>query len=148
MNNRDLANTFTLIADLMEIKGENFYKTNAYRKAAENLLELSQDVKQIWEAGELESIPGVGKAISEKIDELLRTGELAFLNKLTAEVPASLAEVLQIPDLGPKKVKLFWEELGITTVAELEEAAKAGKLAELPGMGEKSQATCWRGSKR
>ncbi|MFN2146320.1 MAG: DNA polymerase/3'-5' exonuclease PolX [Anaerolineales bacterium] len=140
MNNRDLANTFSLIADLMEIRGDNFYKTNAYRKAAENLVELSQDAKQIWEAGELQSIPGVGKAISEKIDELLRTGELGFLKKLSAEVPASLAEVLQIPDLGPKKVKLFWEELGITTVADLEAAAKTGKLAELPGMGEKSQA--------
>jgi DNA polymerase (family 10) len=140
MNNRQLADTFTLIADLLEIKGENFYKTNAYRKASENLLELSQDVKQIWEAGELESIPGVGKAISEKIDELLRTGELNFLKKLMNEVPASLADVVQIPDLGPKKVRLFWEELGITTVEELAAAAKGGKLAELPGMGEKSQA--------
>ncbi|MBN2044183.1 MAG: DNA polymerase/3'-5' exonuclease PolX [Anaerolineales bacterium] len=140
INNRELANTFTLIADLLEIKGENFYKTNAYRKAAENLLELSQEAHQIWEDGELQSIPGVGKAIADKIDELLRTGELEFLNRLTAEVPASLAEMVKIPDLGPKKVKLFWDELGITTVEELAEAAKAGKLADLPGMGEKSQA--------
>jgi DNA polymerase (family 10) len=140
MNNRDLSNTFTLIADLLEIKSENFYKTNAYRKAAENLVELSQDIRQVWEAGELQDIPGVGKAIAEKIDELLRTGELDFLNRLTAEVPASLAEVVKIPDLGPKKVKLFWEELGITTVEELADAARTGKLAALPGMGEKSQA--------
>ena len=140
MTNKELADTFLLIADLLEIKGENFYKTNAYRKAAESLMDLSQDARVIWEAGELESIPGVGKAIAEKIDELLRTGELEFLNKLTAEVPETLALLTKIPDLGPKKVKLFWEQLGVTTMAELEDAARKGLLADLPGMGEKSQA--------
>ena len=140
MNNKELADTFRLIADLLEIKGENFYKTNAYRKASESLIDLSQDIKQIWESGELETIPAVGKAISEKIDELFRTGELVFLNKLTDEIPESLAMLVKVPDLGPKKVKLFWEQLGITTMAELEEAARNGALAGLPGMGEKSQA--------
>jgi DNA polymerase (family 10) len=104
------------------------------------LKDLSRDVTDIWQEGKLESIPGVGKAISEKIDELLRTGELEFLNKLKAEVPESLAELTKIPDLGPKKVKLFWEQLGVTTTAELEKAARDGQLAELPGMGKKSQA--------
>jgi DNA polymerase (family 10) len=140
MTNKELANTFTLIADLLEIKGESVYKIIAYRKAADNLENLPRDVKVIWQEGKLQDIPGVGKAIAEKIDELLTTSELTFLNKLKSEVPETLADVLQIPDLGPKKVKLFWEQLGITTVEQLEEAAKAGKLAELPGMGEKSQA--------
>jgi DNA polymerase (family 10) len=140
MTNKQLADTFTLIADLLEIKGENAYKINAYRKAAENLLNLARDVNHIHQEGKLQDIPGVGKALAEKIDELLTTGELTFLKKLTAEVPVSLAEVRKIPDLGPKKVKLFWEELGVTTVEALETAAKEGKLAELPGMGEKSQA--------
>jgi DNA polymerase (family 10) len=140
MTNKELANTFTLIADLLEIKGESVYKINAYRKAAENLLNLPRDVKSIWQEGTLQDIPGVGKAISEKIDEQLSTGELSFLIRLKTEVPETLAEVLQVPDLGPKKVRLFWEELDITTLEQLEQAAKAGKLAELPGMGEKSQA--------
>ncbi|MEJ2511614.1 MAG: DNA polymerase/3'-5' exonuclease PolX [Anaerolineales bacterium] len=140
MTNKELADTFTLIADLLEIKGEVIYKILAYRKAADNLIDLSRDVKSIWEEGELTNIPGVGKAIADKIDELLRTGELEFLNKLKAEVPETLATLVQVPDLGPKKVKLFWQELGITTMAELEKAARNGQLAGLPGMGEKSQA--------
>ncbi len=82
----------------------------------------------------------MGKAIAEKIDELLTTGELGFLNKLGEEVPTSLAELLKVPDLGPKKVRLFWQETGITTLAELEAAAQAGKLRDLPGMGAKSEA--------
>jgi DNA polymerase (family 10) len=139
MTNKELADTFTLIADLLQIKGESIYKINAYRKAAESLLNLGRDVKGIWQDGTLEEIPGVGKAIAEKIDELLSSGELGFLNKLKAEVPETLAEVLQVPDLGPKKVKLFWAELGITTLDQLEQAAKDGNLASLPGMGEKSQ---------
>jgi DNA polymerase (family 10) len=139
MTNKELADTFTLIADLLQIKGESVYKINAYRKAAENLLNLGRDVKSIWQEGALEEIPGVGKAIAEKIDELLSTGELGFLNKLKAEVPETLAEVLQVPDLGPKKVKLFWDELDITTLEQLERAATENKLAGLPGMGEKSQ---------
>jgi DNA polymerase (family 10) len=140
MTNKELADTFTLIADLLEIKGEVIYKILAYRKAADSLIDLSRDVKSIWEDGELTNIPGVGKAIADKIDELLRTGELEFLNKLKAEVPETLAALVQVPDLGPKKVKLFWQELGITTMAELEKAARNGQLAGLPGMGEKSQA--------
>jgi len=140
MKNTELANTFTLIADLLEIKGEVIYKILAYRKAADSLNDLSRDAKDIWQEGKLESIPGVGKAIAEKISELLETGELEFLNKLKTEVPESLAELTKIPDLGPKKVKLFWEQLGITNSAELEKAARDGQLAGLPGMGEKSQA--------
>lgn len=139
MTNKELADIFTLIADLLEIKGEVIYKILAYRKAAESLTNLSRSAEDYWKEGDLIEIPGVGKAIAEKIDELLRTGELEFLNKLKAEVPESLAQVLQIPDLGPKKVKLFWEHLGITTTAELEKAARDGQLAELPGMGKKSQ---------
>ena len=138
--NQHLAEVFQLIAELLEIKGEVIYKILAYRKAADSLNNLGRDVHDIWEAGQLTEIPGVGKAIAEKIDELLRTGQLEFLEKLKSEVPPSLAELLQVPDLGPKKVALFWREVGITNLAELEKAARAGKLRDLPGMGEKSEA--------
>jgi DNA polymerase (family 10) len=112
----------------------------AYRRAAESLENLGREAAEYWREGELTEIPGVGKAIAEKIEELLTTGKLEFFEKLTAEVPASLKEVLQVPDLGPKKVALFWNTLGITSLAELEAAARAGKLRDLPGMGAKSEA--------
>lgn len=140
MNNRELADTFTLIANLLEIKGEVIYVTLAYRKAAENLLSLGRAASEYWKEGKLREIPGVGKAIAEKIDELLSTGSLGFLENLKTEISPSLAEWLQVPGLGPKKVALIWKELGITTLAELAEAASAGKLRSLPGMGEKSEA--------
>jgi DNA polymerase (family X) len=140
MNNRELADIFTLIADLSEIKGELIYKTLAYRKAAENLAGLGRDVNDYWKEDKLQEIPGVGQAIAEKIDELLRTGKLKFLVQLKKEVPPSLAEWLKVPGLGPKKVGLIWKTLHITTLAQLEKAARAGKLSALPGMGAKSEA--------
>jgi DNA polymerase (family 10) len=139
MNNHELADTFTLIANLLEIKGEVIYKTLAYRKAAESLTSLGRDANEYWKEGKLRDIPGVGNAIADKIDELLNTGQLQFLEKLKQEVPPGLAEWLQVPGLGPKKVSMIWKELGITSLAELAEAAKSGKLRNLPGMGEKSE---------
>ncbi|MBI5841091.1 MAG: DNA polymerase/3'-5' exonuclease PolX [Chloroflexi bacterium] len=140
MNNKQLADTFTLIANLSEIKGEIIYKTLAYRKASESLMSLGREASEYWKEGKLEEIPGVGKAISEKIDELLNTGKLEFLEKLKKEVPPSLADWLQVPGLGPKKIAFIWKTLGITTLAELETAAKNEKLRGLPGMGAKSEA--------
>ncbi len=139
MTNKELAETFTLIADLLEIKGEVVYKVLAYRKAADSLTSLPRSAKDMWEEGKVEDIPGVGKAIGEKIDELLRTGKLKFLEKLKKEVPESLAGLLAVPDLGPKKVKMFYDELDIKTLDQLKKAAEKGKLADLPGMGKKSQ---------
>ena len=143
MTNLELAKTFTLVGDLLEIKGEIVYKTLAYRKAAESLATLGRDVNDIWKEGgqkALMEIPGVGKAIAEKIEELLSTGKLEYLEKVKQEVPGELADLLQIPDLGPKKVSMFYKELGITNIAQLKAAAEAGKLRTLPKMGEKSEA--------
>jgi DNA polymerase (family 10) len=145
MNNREVAATFTLIANLLEIKGEVIYTTLAYRRAAESLLSLAGDVSQFWKDGKLRDIPGVGKSIAEKIDELLRTGSLQYLEELEKVVPPGLADWLQVSGLGPRKVALIWKELGITTLPELSAAAKAGRLRTLPGMGEKSEAQILRG---
>ncbi|MBK7451338.1 MAG: DNA polymerase/3'-5' exonuclease PolX [Anaerolineales bacterium] len=139
MNNKQLAGVFTLIANLLEIKGEIIYKTLAYRKASESLDTLGREASEYWKEGKLADIPGVGKAIAEKIDELLNTGKLEFLEKLKKEVPESLAGWLQVPSLGPKKIAMIWKALNITTLPELEAAAKAGKLKDLPGMGAKSE---------
>lgn len=138
--NQELADIFETIANLLEIKGEVIYKILAYRKAADSLRDYGGNVYTVWQEGKLTDIPGVGKAISEKIDELYTTGHLEFLDKLSAEVPPSLAELLEVPDLGPKKVALFWKELGITDLAGLKAAARAGELQNLPGMGQKSEA--------
>ncbi len=140
MTNHELAETFRLIADLLDIKGEVIYVTLAYRKAADSLDTLGRDVNDVWHEGKLREIPGVGKAIADKIDELLTTGHLQFLDELQAEVPPSLAELLRVPDLGPKKIAAFWRSAHITTLAGLEAAARAGQLRSLPGMGAKSEA--------
>jgi DNA polymerase (family 10) len=139
MTNLELAKTFTLIANLLKIKGEVIYKVLAYEKAADSLTNLGRDVNGVWQEGKLEDIPGVGKAIAEKIDELLRTGKLEFLEKLKKEIPESLAALMEVPDLGPKKIKLFYDQLGIKSVEELKAAAEADKLRGLEGMGEKSE---------
>jgi DNA polymerase (family 10) len=143
VTNKELADVFALIGDLLEIRGEIIYKTLAYRKASESLSSYGRDVNSVWKEGGqkgLLEIPGVGKAIAEKIDELLETGKLEFLEKLKKEVPAELATLLQIPDLGPKKVGMFYRELGITTIPQLKEAAEQGKLRDLEKMGVKSEA--------
>lgn len=140
MTNKELSILFATIADLLEIKGEVIYKILAYRRAAQTLAEHGRAVSEVWKEGKLRDIPGVGQAIAEKIDELLSTGKLSFYEKLKAEVPVTLAEVLAVQDVGPKKAALFWKKLNITTVVELEKAARGGKLRDLPGMGEKSEA--------
>jgi len=145
MNNRQLADTFTLIANLCEIKGEVIYVILAYRKAAESLMSLPREASEYWKEGKLREIPGVGKAIAEKIDELLTTGKLEFLENLKKEVPEELATWLAVPSLGPKKIAMIWKALDITTLAQLETAAKEGKLRSLPGMGAKSETSILEG---
>lgn len=140
MSERDLAAIFEAVADLLEIKGEPVYRVMAYRRAAETLRGLGPDVRDIWERGELQSLPGVGKAIAEKIDEFLRTGKLEFYERLTAEIPEGLLEVLQVDGVGPKRAAQFWRELGITSLEALEQAARDGRLRSLSGMGARSEA--------
>lgn len=139
MNNQQLAQVFGNIADLLEIKGEVVYKVLAYRRASESLRDYSRDAATVWQEGGLRQIPGVGPAIEEKIVELLTTGQLNFYEKLKGDLPEGLVDVLAVPDVGPKKVAMFWKKLGVTSVADLEAAARGGKLRDLPGMGEKSE---------
>jgi DNA polymerase (family 10) len=139
MDNRQIAAIFARMADILDIQGENPHRIMAYRRAAENIAALSRPLEEIWRAGELDSIPGIGKTLAEKIDELMRTGRLEAYEKLRAQVPDGVVEMLQVPDVGPRKAALFWKELGITSIAELEGAARAGKLRSLPGMGVRSE---------
>jgi DNA polymerase (family X) len=141
MNNQAVAQTFSLLADMLDIEGkENRFAILAYRRAAEQVANLDRDINAIAQAGELRSIAGIGQAIADKITSLLNTGSFDLLDRMKQAIPAGLVEMLAIPDMGPKRVKLLWEQTGVTTIAELEQAAREGKLAGLPGIGPKLEA--------
>jgi DNA polymerase (family 10) len=140
MTNQEIAEFFKRIGDMLDILGENRFKVLAYRRAAENILNLGQDIHTYWQAGTLQEIPGIGQAIAEKIDELLSTGHLEFYERLQDQVPTGVVSLLEIPDVGPKTAKLLWEELGLQSVGEVETAARNGELRGLPGLGAKSEA--------
>ena len=126
------------ISLLLELKGENPFKIRAYQTAARTLPALEGDFEILVRSGEIGKIKGFGKALVGKLTELVETGKLGFLEKLRSEFPESLQEMLKISGLGPKKVKLFYEKLNIVSVSELEAACKDGRVAALPGAGEKT----------
>lgn len=139
MNNREMADKFEAVAQFLEIKGEAIYRVLAYRKAAEALRDLSRDVAVIREEGNLEDIPGVGKAIAAKIEEMIDSGNLGYYEELAAEIPPGLLEMLAVDGVGPKRAAQFWQEAGILSLPELEAAAREGRLRELSGMGVRSE---------
>ncbi|MBK8984655.1 MAG: DNA polymerase/3'-5' exonuclease PolX [Chloroflexi bacterium] len=140
MKNRDVADTFTMVAEMLAIRGDQIHRVLAYRRAAESIEALGRDLNQVYAEGALVEIPGIGKTLAEKIEEMLTTGKLAFYERLAEEIPPSLVDMLRVEGLGPKRVKQIYDALGITTLAELTEATRAGKLRELPGLGAKSEA--------
>ena len=140
MNNQEVAQTFSLLADMLDIEGkENRFAILAYRRAAEQIANLDRDINAIAQAGELRSISGIGQAIADKITALLNTGSFDLLDRMKQTIPAGVVEMLAVPDMGPKRVKMLWEQAGVTTVDELEQAARDGKLAGLPGIGPKME---------
>jgi len=145
MKNRELADIFEKMADILEFKGENPFKVNAYRKVARVLKDLSEDVAEIAKEGKLEGIPGVGSGIAKKIKEYLETGRIAKYEEVKEGVPAELIEMMKIPGMGPKTVALVYKKLGISTISALEEAVKEGRLRELFGMGPKKEENILRG---
>ncbi len=146
--NRDIARVLSEIADLLEIKGENPFKVRAYQRAAQAIENLPTQLSAMLGHAPFTDIPGVGASIAEKIQELLTTGQCAFHAQLLAEFPASLTALLGIPEVGPRKAKALHDELGITSVDELEQAAREGKLRALRGFGEKTEANILRGIER
>lgn len=146
MTNTQIAEVLNELALLLEIKGESVFKIRAYQRAAEAVTSLAQDLSQVrTEKGGLQTLPGIGQAISQKIEELLDTGQCHYHQELLTAIPATALEMLRIPGIGPKKVKLLLEQEGIATVEQLEQAAQAGLLRTLPGMGEKSEQDILRG---
>lgn len=139
MKNREVAEIFENVADMLAIRGDNFHRVLAYRKAAESIRDLGRDVNDVHAEGALQEIPGIGKTLAAKIEEMLSTGELEFYERLAEEIPPSLVELLRVEGLGPKRVKAIYDALGISTLESLKEAAEAGHLADLPGMGQKTE---------
>ncbi|MBT5707482.1 DNA polymerase/3'-5' exonuclease PolX [Verrucomicrobia bacterium] len=127
------------IAVLLELKGENPFKTRAYVNAGRTLERWDGDLKQWVDEERLGEIKGFGEALQQKVTELVTTGKLIYLDDLKASVPAGLIEMLNLPGLGPKKIKVLNKELDITTVEALEAACQAGQVATLSGFGAKTQ---------
>jgi len=139
MKNSEIARVFHDMADLLELKGENVFKIRAYRRAAQVIEHLPKEMAVMLEQGEdFQKIPGVGDAIAKKSTELVRTGKLVAYENLKDEFPEGITRLLEIPGIGPKTAHLLSSELKITSVEQLEEAIKEGKVADLFRMGDKT----------
>src|SRR5438132_1190408 len=122
------------VADLLEIKGENFFKIRAYREAVRQLDNLTTEVEELIHEGKLKDVPGIGAAIEQKIDEYVTTGQLEFLARLEAEIPPALLELTRVPGLGPRTAKDVYDTLGILSLEELEAAALSHRLLQVRGI--------------
>ena len=140
MDNKRVAAIFNEMADLLEIKGGQLFRIRAFRRVAEAIEELPDALISLIETGTLAEVPGVGKGAVRRIEEIIETGDCADHKKLRDELPPGILELLSVSGIGPKTVKLVFDELGIGSIDALEAAARAGHLASLPRMGEKSQA--------
>lgn len=138
MTNADVARVFQEVADLLEIKGADAFRINAYRRVARTIDDLAEEVTDVAARGALADLPGVGKSSAEKIQELLDTGELTQRRELAAEIPESVLELLDVPGLGPKKAAQLYHERGIASRTALKEALAAGALGDLKGFGDKT----------
>ncbi|KPK40068.1 MAG: hypothetical protein AMJ69_03580 [Gammaproteobacteria bacterium SG8_47] len=140
VHNEDIAVIFDEMADLLEIEEANPFRVRAYRNAARTVRGLGRDLGDMVAAGEdLTALPGIGKDLAAKIEEILKTGSAGALKKLHKEVPASLEDLLKIPGLGPKRVRALYQQLGIKTLKQLEKAVRAGTVRELEGFGAKTE---------
>lgn len=140
IHNADISAVFTEIADLLDIQGENPFRIRAYRNAARTVQDLGRELRDMVEAGEdLKALPGIGEDLAEKIVELVQTGACTALQKMRSRFPPGITDLLRIPGLGPKRVKVLYGDLKIESLAQLEAAAREGKIRDLPGFGEKTE---------
>lgn len=137
LKNHEIASLFERIADIMELKGENTFRINSYRKAARVIGDLTEDIEEIAKTQKLTDIPGIGKGTAEKIIEYINTGKMSKYEEVKKGVSEETVGLMQIPGLGPKTVSLLSRELGIVGLRDLENALQAGKLKGLFGIGEK-----------
>ncbi len=148
MDKEQVADILVEIGTLLELKGENPFKTRAYMNAARAIEGLSEPLTKIVAENRLDEIKGIGEALTKKITELVTTGKLKYYDELKASIPPGLIEMLEIPGLGPKKIQALNQKLGLDSVEKLEAACKKGKVAGLDGFGEKTQANILEGIER
>lgn len=148
MTNLEIARVLKRVADLLELQGADRFRTEAYRRAAQSIEASSENVVYLHDRDSLQHLPGIGPAIAAKVEELIETGRLAYLERLESQIPAGLAELLEIHGLGPKRVRTLWQTLNITSLEALEAAARTGKLRGLPGMGVKTEENILKGIER
>lgn len=142
MDNREIAKVFEEMADLLDIKGESFFRVNAYRKAALTILNFAQDLRTLVNNPEaLDRIPGIGEGLRKKIIELIATGKCQEHEDLKKSFPEGIIDLMQLRGLGPKKIQMLYVNLGIKSIQELKEAAEKQLIRSLPGMGEKTEKT-------
>lgn len=139
MRNVEIAWIFHELADLLEFKGEDFFKIRAYKKAAKVLAGLEEPLEEIRKRGGLAKIPGIGKNIAAKLNEILTTGSLQKHEDLLREIPPGLLEIMSLPGIGPKRAGIIHERLGVSNLEELAKAAREGRVRDLPGMGSKTE---------
>ena len=137
MNNADIAKTFERLANLLELKGESSFKTQAYRKAARVIKQLPADIEILAREHKLKDIPGVGQAIAKKISQLVTTGKMDLYEKVSAEFPQGIIDIMDVPGIGPKLAARLFSGLHITNVNELRTAIEDGHVASLPRVGTK-----------
>jgi DNA polymerase (family 10) len=141
VRNADIAAIFSEIADLLEIEEANPFRIRAYRTAARVIAELGPEAHALVERGDdLTKLRGIGKDLAAKIAEIVATGRCSALDKLRTELPPAVDELLHVPGLGPKRVRLLWLELDVHTADDLVKAAQAGRIRDIPGFGAKTEA--------
>lgn len=134
-----IASILREVADLLELRGENPFRSRAFANGARAIEGLAEDPQDLYEAGTLGEVRGIGPGLVAAIAEIVLTGSLALLTELRAEFPAGVQDLLRIPGLGPKRLRVLLKELRIDSPAELERACREGRVAALPGFGAKSQ---------
>ncbi len=137
MKNEEIATAFQTLADVLEIKGANAFRVNAYRRASRIVEGLGADVAGLSSSGELREIPGIGEGTASLIDEYLESGRMSALDDERKTIPKGLIELLAVPGLGPKTIGLLWKELDVRSLSRLKRALRGGRILDLPGMGRK-----------
>src|SRR5687767_5102389 len=139
MDKAEVAAVLDEIGTILELQGENRFRTQAYFKAARAIAQLDTSLADLIAADKLDSVPGIGATLKEKITTLATTGRLMFHEELRAKMPAGLILLLKLPGLGPKKVKVLYDSLGIDSLDKLKAACEGNQVAGLAGFGAKTQ---------
>src|SRR5216684_3066716 len=139
VKNEEIAARFSEIADMLDILGEDTFRVLSYQRAARQLESLTENVEDLVRAGRVDQIPGIGPALAEKITEYVTTGRIAYHEDLRAKFPPGVLDLLKVRGLGPKKVKILWQQLGITDLDTLKAAAEKHLLRRVKGFGEKTE---------